>query len=189
MLRGSFNRLHGTVDDRRVGLSGLEGEGSDDLEHGHVVVVVKVQTILKGGGETGLTEGRVVPVVATLDKLIHGKDRTEPRSGRFALVEVAAVQRKRKAGSDDGTEENRHIGQDEEEGIAVGEGVLHFVDEAFEEGFLSVEERLVVLIGCPMGEAHAGEDDGAQTHERQDEQRRLDPRVGWMDVRCHVGLG
>ena len=187
-MRCTLNGLDRPVNDARIGFSSLEGKGGDDLEHGHVVVVVEVKPVLEAVAKAGLCERCVVPMIATLHHLVEGQHWREPRHGLFAVVQSTAVKGEGKPWTDHSTEEDGDVRQHEEERIAVGECVLHFVHEALNERLLSVKERFVVLVWGPMGEAHARKDNGAQTHERQDEQRGLDPRVGWMHVRCNLGL-
>ena len=75
LLRRTFDGFDRSIDDAGVCFGRLEGEGSDDFEHGHVVIVVKVEAVLKGRRKAGLSEGGVVPVVASFDRLVEGKDR------------------------------------------------------------------------------------------------------------------
>ena len=128
-------------------------------------------------------------MVASLDHLVEGQDRSKPWKGVFAFIQFSAVKGEGQSWPHDGAEDNSDIGQDEEKRLGVFEGVIHFIDKTLEEALLSIKERLVVFIWSPVSKAHASEHNGAQTHEGQDEQRCLDPGVGGMNVRCNVGFG
>ena len=52
-----------------------------------------------------------------------------------------------------------------------------------------VGHQAVFNVGRPMGEAHTGEQNTTKAEEGENEQGDLDPRVGWMNVSSHVGLG